>query len=269
MSAVQEADMVGGKRWILWALVMGLAGGSFAVIGYVGKAAPKEKGTSVAPLAGIAQRPLEKKPVARPVPRESSSSTYANPEYGVTFRYPRNYPLDEGPLDEVTEDAGGLRTQADLESEQPGAILVATIAVPEDSFPNTTFAGGSVQVAVNRYLPEGGCQDYPVTRTGDAKAASGTITVDGVPFMWADSDQGEANTEYFERDYAGFANDRCYEFFVRVGVETVNETDQLKPVNQKKIMAQLEKIVTSSQLQPRAVSMLDQRPVQQIQRGRR
>jgi hypothetical protein len=54
-----------------------------------------------------------------------------------------------------------------------------------------------------------------------------------------------------------------------VGVETVNETDQLKPVNQKKIMAQLEKIVTSSQLQPRAVSMLDQRPVQQTQRGRR
>jgi len=269
MSAVSEADIVGGKRWILWALLVGLACGSFAVIGYEGKAASKGKGTSVAPLAGIAQRPLEKKPVARPTPRESSSSTYANPEYGLTFRYPRNYPLDEGPLDEVTEDAGGLRTQADLESEQPGAILVATIAVPEDSFPNTTFAGGSVQVAVNRYLPEGGCQDFPVTRTGDAKAASGTITVDGVPFLWADSDQGEANTEYFERDYAGFANDRCYEFFVRVGVETVGDTNQVKPVNQKKIVAQLEKIVTSLQLQPRAVSILDQRPVQQTQRARR
>jgi hypothetical protein len=261
--------MVGGRRWILWALVAGLVVGCFAVVGYVGKAAPKTKRTSVAPLAGIAQRPLEKKPVARPAPRESSVSTYASPEYGVTLRYPRNYPLDEGPLDEVTEDAGGLRTQSELESEQPGAILVATIAIPEDSFPNTTFAGGSVQVAVNRYLPEGGCQDYPVTRTGDAKAASGTITADGVPFLWADSDQGEANTEYFERDYAGFANDRCYEFFVRVGVETVGEMDQLKPVNQKKIMAQLEKIVTSLQLQPRAVSILDQRPAQQTQPARR
>lgn len=261
--------MVGGKRWILWALVAGLVAGSFAVITYVGKAAPKAKGATVAPLAGIAHQPLEKKPVARPAPRESSVSTYASPEYGVTFRYPRNYPLDEGPLDEVTEDAGGLRSQAELESEQPGAILVATIAVPEDSFPNTTFAGGSVQVAVNRYLPEGECQDYPVTRTGDAKAASGTITVDGVSFRWADSDQGEANTEYFERDYAGFANDRCYEFFVRVGVEAVGETDQLKPVNQKKILAQMEKIVTSLQLQPRAVSMLDQRRGEQTQRARR
>jgi hypothetical protein len=251
MPAVREADMVGSKRWIVWGLVAALAVGSFAVIGYVGKAAPKAKGTTVAPLAGIAQRPLEKKPVARPAPRESSSSTYASPQFGVTFRYPRNYPLDEGPLDEVTEDVGGLRSQAELESEQPGAILVATIAVPEDSFPNTTFASGSVQVAVNRYLPEGGCQDYPVTRTGDAKAASGTINVDGVPFMWADSDQGEANTEYFERDYAGFANGTCYEFFVRVGTKASSDSPQAKPANQKRILGQLEKIVESLQLQER------------------
>jgi len=206
--------------------------------------------------------------VAKPAPRESAFSTYSSAEYGVTFRYPRNYPLDEGPLDEVTDQMPGLRNQAELEDEQPGAVLVATIAIADDSFPNTTFAGGSVQFAVNRYLPGGGCQDYPVTRTGDAKSASGVITVSGVPFMWADSDQGEGDREYYERDYAGFANETCYEFFVRVGVEPSGDSEQAKPVNQKKILGQLERIVASAQLQPKAVSILDRQSAKAVQRTR-
>ena len=211
--------------------------------------------------AGIApQRPLAKTTMAKPAPRESAFSNYTSAEYGLSFRYPRNYALDEGALDEVTDQMPGLRNQAELENEQPGALLVATIAVPDDSFPNTTFAGGSVQLAINRYLPGGGCQDYPVTRTGDAKSASGVITVSGVPFMWADSEQGEGDKEYYERDYAGFANDTCYEFFVRVGIESAGDSEQMKPVNQKKIFGQLEKIVASTQLQPKAVSMLDKQP---------
>lgn len=261
--------MVCGKRWIWLGVGSALALGGLIMAAHSGKAAPERKKTT-AMLAGAAtpQRPLAKTPVAKPAVRESAFSTYASTEYGASFRYPRNYPLDEGPLDEVTEDTPGLRNQAELEGEQPGAVLVATIAVPEDSFPNTTFAGGSVQLAVNRYLLEGGCQDYPVTRTGDAKSASGTIRVDGVLFMWADSDQGEASTEYFERDYAGFANDTCYEFFVRVGVEPSSDSDQVKPINQKKILGQLEKIVASAQLQPKAVSMLDKPPTKRTQRTR-
>jgi hypothetical protein len=254
------------QRWIWLALGAGLAMGGLIVAAHSGKAAP-DRPTTTAMLAGAAppQRPLARTPVAKPAPRESAFSTYGSAEYGASFRYPRNYPLNEGPLDEVTDDTPGLRNQAELEGEQPGAVLVATIAVPDDSFPNTTFAGGSVQFAINRYLPGGGCQDYPVTRTGDAKSASGVITVGGVPFMWADSNQGEGDKEYYERDYAGFANDTCYEFFVRVGVESAADTDQVKPVNQKKILGQLEKIVASTQLQPKAVSMLDKRPTKVVQ----
>jgi hypothetical protein len=262
--------MVGGNRWIWLAVGAGLAIGGLIVAAHSGKAAPERGKTTTAMLAGVPspQRPLARKPVAKPAPRESAISTYSSPEYGVTFRYPRNYPLDEGPLDEAAEDTPGLRNQADLQGEQPGAVLVATMAIPDDSFPHTTFAGGSVQFAVNRYLPEGGCQDFPVTRTGDAKSASGTITAAGVPFTWADSDQGEASTEYFERDYAGFANDTCYEFFVRVGVGTAGESDQVRPANQKKILGQLEKIVVSLQLQPKAVSILEQRPTTPVQPAR-
>ncbi len=258
-----------GKAWI-WCVVLGAVSITvgLGVIGHVGKAAlPKEKVTS-AMLAGAPPKPLARKPVAKPAPRESALSTYASGEYGATFRYPRNYPLDEGPLDQVTEDMPGLRNQSDLEAEQAGGILVATIAVPSDSFPNTTFAGGSVQFAVNRYLTGEGCRQFPVERLGDAHGATGIKTIAGAPFAWADSEAGEGDTEFVERDYAGFANGTCYEFFVRVGTEGGPDTADAKPANQKKILGQLEKIVDSLQLREREISMLDRVPGKPLQQRR-
>jgi hypothetical protein len=249
--------MVQRQRWLI--LMVAMVG--IGIAGCSSKAAsPRTQATAALAPTNPPAHVLETKPVAKPAPRESAFSTYSNSEYGATLRYPRNYPLDEGPLDETTESLPGLRSQQELESEEPGTVLVATIAVPDDSFPNTTFAGGSVQFAVNRYLPEGGCQDFPVTRTGDAKAASGKLNVQGVTFTWADSDEGDVSTEFLERDYAGFAKDTCYEFFVRVGVAPTADSEQLRPVNQKKILAQLERIITSLQLEPKPVSMLDQKP---------
>jgi hypothetical protein len=247
-----------GRRWIQW-ILLGAAVGLIvaAVIGHVGKASPRPEKSTSAMLAGVATQPLARKPVGKPAPRESAFSTYANGEYGASFRYPRNYPLDEGPLDEASESTAGLRNQADLETEQPGGILVATIAVPDDSFPNTTFAGGSVQFAVNRYLAGEGCRQYPVERLGDAHGPTGMKTIQDVPFAWADSDAGEGDTEFIERDYAGFANGTCYEFFVRVGTSADAGSSEARPANQKKILGQLEKIVESLQFQERESSMLD------------
>jgi hypothetical protein len=253
------------RQWGWFAYIMLGVSGIVAAGCSSRAASSKAENRSRNEVAGSAAGKLETKPVAKPAPRESGWSTYSSPEYGVTFRYPRNYPLDEGPL--ATADTSGLRNQEELQSEQRGAVLVATIVVPDDSFPNTTFAGGSVQFAVSRYLPEGGCQDFPITRMGDAKGLSGTITIHGVPFTWADRDEGDVTTEFLERDYAGFANDTCYEFFIRVGVGAPGDTDELKPVNQKKILGQLEKIVASLQLQPKAVSVLDQQPTKHVDRG--
>ena len=248
--------MIRRQNW----LVLALTSVGVGMVGCSGKAAAPRPQANAKITAVIPSTPaIETKPVAKPAPRESAFSTYSDPEYGVTFRYPRNYPLDEGPLDATTENLPGLRSQQDLENEEPGTLLVATIAVPDDSFPNTTFAGGSVQFAVNRYLAEGGCLDFPITRTGDAKAASGKLNVQGVAFTWADSDEGDVSTEFLERDYAGFANGTCYEFFVRIGVAPSGDSDQLRPANQKKILGQLEKIIASLQLEPKPVSILDQK----------
>jgi hypothetical protein len=251
--------MASNQNWASVTLAVGLALGALTAVGCSSKAAARGEKTTAAPLAGVVpQRALALKPVAKPAPRESTFSTYSNSEYGVNFKYPRNYPLDEGLLDDETvENIPGLRSQAQLEAEQPGGVLGATIIVPDDSFPNTTFAGGSVQFAVNRYLAGQGCRELPASRLGDANGTTGTKVIQGVAFNWADSDAGEGETEFFERDYAGFANGTCYEFFLRVGLESSGDSDQVKPANQKKIVAQLEKIVGSVQLQARETSLLD------------
>src|SRR5256714_3967280 len=67
--------------------------------------------------------------------RELAISTYNNPGYGVSFRYPRNYTLEEG---SVQEHSYFLKRQEELSIEQPGATLVATVLIPEDAYPNTT-----------------------------------------------------------------------------------------------------------------------------------
>jgi outer membrane murein-binding lipoprotein Lpp len=236
------------RGFVLFALIV-----SGCVLGgCTSKAALPEKHVASAPAAAVSQA----RPVSKAAPRESAFSTYSNPEYGVAFRYPRNYALDEG----APEDIEGVRSEEELQSEQPGANLVATIVIPDDSYPNTTFAGGSLQLGVNPYLTAKGCRDFLRSRMGDSTGPTGVVTVQGVAFAWTENEEGDASTEFFERDYAGFSGGTCYEFFLRVGVGPVSDEVGVRPADEKRILSQLEKIVTSLQIQPKPVSILDEAP---------
>jgi hypothetical protein len=200
--------------------------------------------------------------VAKPAARESALSTYSNPEYGVAFQYPRNFALaeDNGSEQGTAEDSSGVMSQEELGREEPGAVLAATLVIPDDAYPNTTFAGGSVQFAVNRYLTAGSCRQSLLSRLGDSSGRSGAETIQGVPFAWIDNDEGDASTEFFERDYAGFANGACYEFFLRVGVGVGDDSERTRPPDEKKILGHMEKVVASLQFESQPVSVLEGAP---------
>ncbi len=85
-------------------------------------------------------------PAIKSPPREPFLSTYSNPEQGISFPYPRYYALEEGDLE---EHSFFLKRQEDLDLEEPGTRLVATLLIPEDGYPNTTFEHGSLQLLVN------------------------------------------------------------------------------------------------------------------------
>ena len=238
-------------RWDASVLLI-LVGCGFGSIGCSSKAAlPVKKAPDAAsPNGTTPSRQPER--VAKPAARELAFSVYSNPDYGVAFRYPRNFALEET----VGGHNSGIRSQEEFEIEEPGAILVATLVLPDDAYPNTTFAGGSLQFAVNRYLTAGSCRQSLLSRLGDSNGRSGAAVIQGVDFAWVDNDAGDASTEFFERDYAGFTNGACYEFFLRVGVGAADDSDT-RPPDEKKILGHLEKIVSSLQFESQAVSALD------------
>lgn len=279
-------------------LAAALISGVLAAIGCSGKAAVARQenaralaaSTPPTTVASLAKTPQH---FAKPAPRDYAFASYSDPEYGVSFRYPRNFALfdsSDGDADsdrdiswEQAKQAGaGVRTAEEVNADDPGAALLATIVVPDDAYPNTSFAGASIQFAVNRYQTAASCRANLLARSGDAKGPSGTVSGEGIVFAWIDTDSGDGNTEFYERDYAGFANDACYEFFVRVGVApgaamsavqnvsvgvpatddgkstiTTEESEAYRAPNERKLLAHLEKIVTSLQVEPLAASVLD------------
>jgi hypothetical protein len=294
------------RRFEIAFLTVAALSTGFGVVGCSSKAASarQEKARELAAsvprptVAGLA-KPSEH--LAKATSRDSNFGTYSGPEFGISFRYPRNFALlESGDADvdgdgnadsdraiswEQAKEAGaGVRTAEELSSDDPGAALLATIVVPDDAYPNTSFAGGSVQFAVNRYQTAGTCRSNLLARMGDVKAPSGTVTAQGVSFAWVDIDAGDGGTEYFERDYAGYANEACYEFFVRVGVKsgaatagktlqtvstavgtasdpassvTSEESAGSRRPDERKIIAHLEKIVASLQVESVSASVLD------------
>lgn len=301
------------NRAILLAVALVLGGLGICLAGCSSKAAgvKQEKARALAksfatPTVASVSKAAER--FAKPATRESTTGKFADPEVGVSFRYPRNFALLESSEDDgddedsdraiswqqAREAGAGVRAQEELGEDDPGAVLLATVVVPDDAYPNTSFVGGSLQFAINRYQTAGTCRASLLARMGDAKGASGTVNAQSIAFAWIDRDTGDGSTEFFERDYAGFSNGACYEFFVRVGVAghvgaatisnggrnsgpgagsvdgagnttTANElsarngeeSNGTRAPNEKKIFAQLEKIVASLQVEQRAVSQLD------------
>jgi hypothetical protein len=180
----------------------------------------------------------------RDAQREGLQSTYHNPEAGISFRYPRNYSLKEG---DVEEHSFFLKRQEDLDVEQPGATLLATILVPEDGFPNTTFEHGSVQLIVNETGSEKACRE--ATWAAHAGTDTGNTTVQGIPFGWKEEQSEMAGTKVLERTYAGYSTGTCYEFVLTVAEDdTADPHGAQRPADIGKIMKHLEKIVGSTQI---------------------
>jgi hypothetical protein len=181
-------------------------------------------------------------------PHEGAISVYNNPDYGLTLRYPRNYLLDE---DLDPDDSPALMTQHDWESQQPGAILVATLRIPDDAYPNTTFAAGYLQFVVNPAVTAATCRSFIAPPDSDWPGAADQITLGGVPFFWRD--RGAISNESISaaRDYAGFSSGACYEFTLEVSSSSGSDP-LIAPADLPKLLRPLEKIVSSLQLHPRS-----------------
>jgi hypothetical protein len=186
----------------------------------------------------------------RDTPHDAFLSTYNNPEQGISIRYPRNYSLEEGDL---LEHSFFLKRQEDLDAEQPGAALLATVLIPEDGYPNTTFEHGSLQLVVNEAGTEKECREISLLGSGGNSAR--TTTIHGVVFGWSERDSETAGTRVLDRTYAGYSQGTCYEFLLTLAAEEAPDPDGFKkPADAAKIMRQLEKIVSSAQISAKSAT---------------
>ena len=198
---------------------------------------PKKNSAEASPAAKAAR------PSRRESAREALLSVYHDPDEGISFRYPRNYSLEEG---EVLESSFFLKRQEDLDRDQPGATLLATVLIPEDGYPNTTFEHGSLQLVVNDANAGKNCRGSAIL--GPDENNTGTMTVQGIAFRWSGRESETAGTKILERAYTGYSQPTCYEFLLTVAVEEAPDPDGFrKPADTSKIMKQLEKIVGSAQ----------------------
>jgi hypothetical protein len=237
----REAIMLGARPFILLMVAVGSmelagCGGEAARSAQTPRASTSSRQASLA--AGHARS------FNHDAPHEGFLSTYHNPEEGISFRYPRNYSLEEG---DVQERSFFLKKQEDLDNEQPGATLLATVLIPEDGYPNTTFEHGSVQLVINEAGTEKGCRDASVLTSSGSFPR--TLTARGIGFRWSEEGSETGGTKVLERMYAGYAHGTCYEFFLTVAAEEAPDPDGFKkPADTAKITKQLEKIVSSAQI---------------------
>ena len=184
--------------------------------------------------------------VSKHLAHDSAFTTYNNPAYGLSFRYPRNYLLDD-PSDSESDFI--IEAQQDLAAQQPGAALVSIVTIPPDAYPNTTFVSGSLQLIVNRTVSPDVCNSF-VALPDDAYT-SGVTTAQSIVFHWRQKNSAALGTGYLDRDYAAISNNICYEFSLEIVTGSNPDLDpRIKDADETRILHHLDKIVSSLQIHP-------------------
>src|SRR6267142_1725962 len=219
------------RRNLLFVLIAGVGWVGFA--GCRGEAARSPHATRAQMNSGAAvpinegghipRNATHSRPLRRDTPHEAFLSTYNNPEEGISFRYPRNYYLEER---DIQERSFFLQRQ-------------------EDGYPNTTFEHGSLQLVVNEADSEKGC--LAINEVGVTGSGSRALTIQGVAFHWIGEETEIAGSKILERKYSGYSQGTCYQFRLLLAADESPDPDGFtKKADTNRIMKQLENIVGSS-----------------------
>jgi hypothetical protein len=189
--------------------------------------------------------------------RKLSASTYTNPAYGVSFRYPKNGSLKEG--DDANLELDGLGS---LETNfvQLGGTTISAVELPRKLYAGTNFNAAFFDVSVNPKLTSEQCGQFAFPESTDPATDPVTTTktkVGATEFRAVEGFAGEENNQADVKYYHVFQNGSCYEF--ALGLETANEsmTDAkpsakppLKAVDRNEVFRRLNWILSTVKIQP-------------------
>jgi hypothetical protein len=186
--------------------------------------------------------------------RKLAASTYSNPTYGVSFRYPKRDKLKEG--DDANLQWDGLGP-VEMNFVQPGGTTVSAVELPGKLYAGTDFNSAFFNVSVNSKLTADECAQFafPEGSETDPVAPSKTkvgTTEFNVLEGFAGEDTKQADVKY----YHVFENGSCYEF--ALGLETAvapdagddDVTPLVKPVDHNEVFRKLNWILSTVKIQP-------------------
>ncbi len=195
---------------------------------------------SAAPATTVPATPKKKVHKKRP-----ANVTFSEPNFGVSFRYPRKYELSSG--EKAQPELAGLGA-VPMNFIQPGGVALATVALPEGSYPGTDFSAAIFNVNVNRSLSEQECSQFAFVdhRNPDGEPMDPEqVEVGSMQFSRTSDFNGsmmkQAEAEYFH----SYENGACYEFVLGLGTEGFGAKDGIEPVNRDEVFAKLEKILAT------------------------
>jgi hypothetical protein len=185
--------------------------------------------------------------------RKLSASTYNNPDYGVSFRYPKYGSLKEG--DDANLELDGLGS---LETNfvQPGGTTISAVELPRKLYAGTNFTTAFFNVSVNPKLTSDECEQFAFPETSDSETDSVTTTktkVGVTEFRAVEGFAGEENNQADVKYYHVFQNGSCYEF--ALGLETAEQATPdetkpvVKPVNRNEVFRKLNWILSTVKIQ--------------------
>ena len=168
-----------------------------------------------------------------------ANATYVNGTYGVSFSYPRKYSLQSG------DKNSSAPVQANF--LKPGAVQIASVDMPDSSYPNTDFSSALLNVSVNQGVTSEECGQFVPDSKNAETAKPTTVRLGMNEFTELERMNGEGNSQSDLKYFHLFKNGACYEF--ALAVETSRKPDQeLTQVDRGKIFRQLEKILTTARI---------------------
>jgi hypothetical protein len=220
---------------------------------------PAPQVVTPAPVAVSAPAPVEKKVQKKKTKKRPSTVTYAEPNYGVSFRYPKSYILKTG--DEPHLDLAGLGPVR-MNFVQPGGTNVVAVELPRDSYPGADITSAFFSVNINPNLSPEECSQFASSEPSDLEdgaVPAAKVKVGNMEFDEMEDTLQQADAKY----YHVFQQGACYEFGLGMGTGKDGSMDQIPAETYNHVFDKLEKILSTVKIEQGVVpEVATQAPVQ-------
>jgi len=194
---------------------------------------------------------------ARAKKRRAATLSYVNPEYGISFNFPRNYQLTTGKEVQVASATSG---PFQMDFVHPGGVTLAGVKLPDNAYPGTDFKSAFLNLSVNPGMTSEACTQFsfPDASAGTdgssqvktAQAKTGKVRIGGVEFDQTENSTAAMMKQTDAKYYHAFSNGTCYEFALGIATEGDGNVEGTTPVDRKQVFGKLEKILATVKLQP-------------------